>query len=153
VASSALSVDSVVMTFALWILKNVDFSKDEICAKLRTLFSLSWSKWELLMTFSWRGFWVWLRQMIHTLMSLPRYCISLSLFVLYQAFFCLLFRRMVRGALLDEMGDGSSIPCAGILCVCVCVCVCVYLPVLILKSVYCPWPVHMPIFYVLQGCW
>jgi hypothetical protein len=28
-----------------------------------------------------------------------------------------------KGVLLDEMGDGSSIPCAGILCVCVCVCV------------------------------
>jgi hypothetical protein len=34
-----------------------------------------------------------------------------------------------KRALLDEMGDGSSIPCAGdfvcVVCVCVCVCVCV----------------------------
>jgi hypothetical protein len=48
-----------------------------------------------------------------------------------------------KGTLLDEMRDGSSIPCAGILCV--------YLPVLFLKSAYCPCPVHMPILYGLNG--
>ena len=46
--------------------------------------------------------------------------------------FCSFFPERGKGALLDEMGDGSSIPCSGILCVCAC------LPVRNLNSVFCP---------------